>query len=73
MYSSPNIIITIKSRRIRWTGHVARVGQKRNAYEILVGKPEGKRPLGRPKRRQVYDTIIDLRGRLIPLYQPFLF
>jgi hypothetical protein len=42
MYSSPNIITMIKSRRMRWVGHVARVGEKRNAYRILVGKPEGK-------------------------------
>jgi hypothetical protein len=46
---TPSIIITIKSR-IRWAGHVARMGEKRNAYRILVGKPEGKRPLGRPRR-----------------------
>jgi hypothetical protein len=48
-YSSPSIIRMIKSRRMRWTGHVARMREKRNAYRILVGKPEGKRPLGRPK------------------------
>jgi hypothetical protein len=46
-YSSPNIIKTIKSRRMRWSGQVARMGEKRNAYRILVVKPEGKRPLGR--------------------------
>jgi hypothetical protein len=51
LYSSPNIIRMIKSRRIRWAGHEARMGEKRNAYRILVGKSEGKRPLGRPKRR----------------------
>jgi hypothetical protein len=45
LYSSPNIIKIIKSRRMRWAGHVARMGQKINAYEILVRKPEGKRPL----------------------------
>jgi hypothetical protein len=44
LYSSPNIITVIKSRRMRWAGHVARMGAKRNAYRILVGKPEGKRP-----------------------------
>jgi hypothetical protein len=46
LYSSPNIIRMIKSRKMRWTGHVARMGETRNAYRILVGKPEGKRPLG---------------------------
>jgi hypothetical protein len=46
LYSSPNIIRMIKSRRIRWARHVARMGEKRNAYRILAGKPEGKRPLG---------------------------
>jgi hypothetical protein len=51
LYSSPDIIRMIKSRRMRWTGHVARMGIKRNAYRILVRKPEGKRPLGRPRRR----------------------
>jgi hypothetical protein len=52
LYSSPNIIRIMKSRR-RWAGHVARMGEKRNPYRRLVGKPEGKRPLGRPKRRWV--------------------
>jgi hypothetical protein len=51
LYSSPNIIRMIKSRRMRSVGHVARMGEKRNAYRILVGKPEGKRPLGRPRHR----------------------
>jgi hypothetical protein len=51
----------IKSRRMRWAGHVERLGQKRNAYRILVGKPEGKRPLGRPRRRWVDDIKMDLR------------
>jgi hypothetical protein len=45
LYSSPSIIRIIKSRRMRWAGHVARMGEKRNAYGLLVGKPEGKRPL----------------------------
>jgi hypothetical protein len=49
--SSPIIIRIIKSRRMRWVGHVARMGEKRNAYRLLVGNPEGKRPLGRPRRR----------------------
>jgi hypothetical protein len=51
----------IKSRRMRWAGHVARMGEKRNAYRILVGKPEGKRPLGRPRRRWVDNIKMDLR------------
>jgi hypothetical protein len=51
----------IKSRRIRWAGHVARVGEKRNAYRLLVGNPEGKRPLGRPRRRWVVNSKMDLR------------
>jgi hypothetical protein len=61
LYSSPSIITMIKSRRMRWAGHVARMGEKRNAYRILLGNPEGKRPLGRPKRRWVDNTKIDLR------------
>jgi hypothetical protein len=56
LYSSPNIIMLIKSRRMRWAGHVARMGETRNAYRILVGRPEGKRPLGTPRRRWV-DNI----------------
>jgi hypothetical protein len=51
----------IKLRRMRWTGHVARMGETRNAYRILVGKPEGKRPLGRPRRRWVDNIKMDLR------------
>jgi hypothetical protein len=51
LYSSPNIIRMIKSRRMRLAGHVGRMGETRNAYRILVGKPEGKRPLGRPRRK----------------------
>jgi hypothetical protein len=49
LYSSPSIIRIIKARRMRWAGHVARMGEKRNAYRLLVGKPEGRRPLGRPR------------------------
>jgi hypothetical protein len=48
LYSSPSLIRIIKSRRMRWAGHVARMGEKRNAYRLLVRKPEGKRQLGRP-------------------------
>jgi hypothetical protein len=61
LYSSPNIIKIIKSRRMRWAGHVERMGETRNAYRILVGKPEGKRPLGRPRRRCVNNIKIYLR------------
>jgi hypothetical protein len=50
LYSSPNIIRTNKSRRMRWAGHIAQIREKMNAYRILVGMPEGKRPLGRPRR-----------------------
>jgi hypothetical protein len=53
LYSSPSIIRMVKPRRMRLAGHVARMGEKRNAYMILVGMPEGKRPLGRPRRRWV--------------------
>jgi len=53
LYAPPNIIWVIKSRWIRWVTHVARMGEVRNAYNILVGKPEGKRRLGRPRRRWV--------------------
>jgi hypothetical protein len=61
LYSSPSLIRMIKSRRMRWAGHVARMGAKRNAYIILVGNPEGKRPLGRPRRRWVDNIKMDLR------------
>jgi hypothetical protein len=56
LYSSPNIIRMTKSRRMRWAGHVARMGETRNAYRNLVGKPKGNTPLGRPRRRWV-DNI----------------
>jgi hypothetical protein len=61
LYSSPNIIGMIKSGRIRWVRHVTRMGEKRNAYRMLVVKPEGKRPLGRPRLRWVANIKIDLR------------
>jgi hypothetical protein len=51
----------INSRRMRWAGHVTRMGEKRNAYRILVGKPEGKKPFGRPRRRCVDNIKMDLR------------
>jgi hypothetical protein len=61
LYWSPSIIRMIKSRRMRWAGHVAWIGEKRNAYRILVRKPEGKRPLGRPRRRWEDNIKMDLR------------
>jgi hypothetical protein len=61
LYSSPDIIRQMKSRRMRWAGHVARMGEGRNVYRVLVGKPEGKRPLGRPRRRWEEGIKINLR------------
>jgi hypothetical protein len=60
LYSSPDIIKQIKSRRIRWAGYVARMGEGRNVYRVLVGKPEGKRPLERPRRRWENGIKMDL-------------
>jgi hypothetical protein len=60
LYSSPNIIRIIESRRMRWAGHVSRMGEKRNAYRLLVGKPEGKKPLGRSRCRWVDNIRMDL-------------
>ena len=51
LYSSPNIFRAIKSRRMRWAGHLAGMGERRGVYRVLVGKPERKRPLGRPRHR----------------------
>jgi len=51
LYSLPNIVQVVKSRRMRWAGHVARMGEGRGVHRVLVGKPEGKRPLGRPRHR----------------------
>jgi hypothetical protein len=62
LYSSPNIVRVIKSRRIMWAGHVARTGEGRSVYRVLVGRPEGKRPLGRPRRRWEDNIKLDLRG-----------
>ena len=61
LYCSPNIIRVIKSRRMRWAGHIARIGERRGEYMILVGKPEGKRPLGRPRRRWEDNIKMDLQ------------
>jgi hypothetical protein len=58
---TPHQIKMIKSRRMKWAGHVARMGEKRNAYRILMWKPEGRRPLGRPRRRWVDNIKMDLR------------
>jgi len=60
LYPSPNIFRTIKSR-MRWVGHVARMGERRGVIRVLVGKPEGKRPLGRPRRRWENNIKLDLR------------
>jgi hypothetical protein len=61
LYCSPSIIRIIKSRRMGWAEHLTRIGEKRNAYRILVGKPERKRPLGRPRRRWEHNNRMDLR------------
>jgi hypothetical protein len=61
LYSLPNIVRVIKSRRLRWAGHVARMGEGRGVYSVLVGKPEGKRPLGRPRRRWEDNVRMDLQ------------
>jgi hypothetical protein len=60
LYSSPDIITQIKSRRMRWAAHVARMGEGRKLYRVLVGKPEGKRPLKRPRRRWENRIRMDL-------------
>jgi hypothetical protein len=60
LYSSPNIIRIIKARRMRWAGHVARMGEKRNTYRLLVGEPEGTRPPGRPRHRWLDNIRMDL-------------
>ena len=61
MYSSPNIVREIKSRRIRWAGHVARMGERRGVYRVLVGQPEGNRPHERPRRRWEDNIKMDLQ------------
>ena len=69
-YRSPNIVRAIKSRRLRWTGHVARMEEGRSAFKILTGKPRGKRSLGRPRRRcedNIKERGINTRNCLIRL------
>jgi hypothetical protein len=61
LYSSPNIVRVIKPRRMRWAGHVARMLEGRGIYRVLVGRPEGKRPLGRPRRRWEDNFKLDLK------------
>ena len=61
LYSSPNIVRVIKSRRMRWVGHVERMGEEREVYRVLLGKPDGRRPLGRPKHRWVGNIRTDLQ------------
>ena len=61
LYSSPNIVRVIKSRRTRWAGHVVHMGEKRGVYRVLVGKPEGKRPYGRPRRRWEDNIKMELQ------------
>jgi hypothetical protein len=60
-YSSPNIFRVIKSKRMRWAGHVARRGEGRGVYRVLIGRPEYKRPVGRPRLRWEDDIKMDLR------------
>jgi hypothetical protein len=60
LYSSPNILRVIKPRRMRWVGHVERMGEGRNVYNVLVERPEGKRPMGRPRRRWENNIKMDL-------------
>ena len=62
MYCSPNIVRVIISRRMRWAGHVARMGERIGVYGVLVGTPEGKRPLGRPRRRWEDNIKMHLQG-----------
>jgi hypothetical protein len=60
LYSLPNIVRVVKSRRLRWEGHVARMGEGRGVHRVLVGKPEEKKPLGRPRRRWEDNIKMDL-------------
>jgi hypothetical protein len=63
LYSSPHFVRVNKSRRMRWAGHVVRMGEGRGVYRVLIGRPEGKRPLGRPRHRWENNIKVDLRGR----------
>jgi hypothetical protein len=65
LYSSPNIVREIKSRRMRWAGHVARMEEGRGVYRVLVGRPEGKKPLERARRRWEDNIKMDLREIVI--------
>jgi hypothetical protein len=65
LYSLPSIIRVIKSRRMKWVGHVARMGENRNAHRLVVRKPEGKRPLGRPRRGWVDNIRMDRWDRVM--------
>jgi len=61
LYSSPNIVWVIKLRRMRWVGHVARMGEDRRVYRVLLGKPKRRRPLGRPRCRWMDNIRMDLQ------------
>ena len=61
LYCSPNIVRVVKSRRMRWAGHVARMEEGRGVHKVLVGKPDGKRPLGRPRRRWEDNIKMDIQ------------
>jgi hypothetical protein len=61
LYSLPNIVRVVKSRRMRWAGHMAHMGDERGVHRVLVGKPEGKKPLGRPRRRWENNIKMDVK------------
>jgi len=61
LYTLPNVLRVVKSRQMRWAGHLARMGENRGVHRVLVGKPEGKRPLGRPRRRWENNIKRDLQ------------
>jgi hypothetical protein len=72
LYCSPSIVRVIKGRRMRWAGHVARMGEVRGADNILVGRPEGTRPLGRPRRRWEDNIKMDLREMVLGMWIGFI-